>query len=166
MTKSHGNLHEVSFKSLNPMKIPCKSPHVSHVFHPKKHGKSQVFWPFFPGKGGIRPCDQAIPAWLPWLLAIAACTGHMCPESWRFFGRGTRGMFMVHITWFIGICWDLLGFNGIYWDLLGFNGIYWDLSGFNGIYWDLLGFNGSSLGFIGIYDGILMVVYLWHILEY
>ncbi|CAL1142309.1 unnamed protein product [Cladocopium goreaui] len=30
------------------------------------------------GKGGIRPCDQAIPAWLPWLLAIAACTGHMC----------------------------------------------------------------------------------------
>eukprot|EP00913_Durusdinium_trenchii_P023920 g22465.t1 len=30
------------------------------------------------GKGGIRPCDQVIPAWLPWFLAIVACVGHMC----------------------------------------------------------------------------------------
>ena len=30
------------------------------------------------GKGGVRPCDQVIPAWLPWFLAVFACIGHMC----------------------------------------------------------------------------------------
>ena len=75
-------------------------------------------------------------------------------DAWDVYGRYNM------------IYWDLLGFVGVKWDLLGFVGICWGLMGFIGIYWDLLGFNGISLGFIGIYDGILMVVYLWHILEY
>ncbi|CAE7196981.1 GIP [Symbiodinium sp. CCMP2592] len=29
------------------------------------------------GAGGIKPCDQVIPAWLPWVLALIACMGHM-----------------------------------------------------------------------------------------
>ena len=24
--------------------------------------------------GGIRPCDQVVPVWLPWLIALSACT--------------------------------------------------------------------------------------------
>ncbi|CAJ1341719.1 unnamed protein product [Effrenium voratum] len=30
------------------------------------------------GKGGVRPCDQVVPAWLPWILAIFTCLGHAC----------------------------------------------------------------------------------------
>ncbi|CAJ1374520.1 unnamed protein product [Effrenium voratum] len=30
------------------------------------------------GKGGVRPCDQVVPAWLPWILAILTCLGHAC----------------------------------------------------------------------------------------
>ncbi|CAE6930854.1 PSMD12 [Symbiodinium natans] len=29
------------------------------------------------GKGGVKPCDQVIPAWLPWSLALLSCVGHM-----------------------------------------------------------------------------------------
>ncbi|CAE7360195.1 unnamed protein product [Symbiodinium natans] len=29
------------------------------------------------GRMGVRPCDQAIPAWLPWNLALLACALHM-----------------------------------------------------------------------------------------
>eukprot|EP00439_Symbiodinium_sp_Y106_P032742 s303_g3.t3 len=29
------------------------------------------------GRGGVRACDQVVPAWVPWALALLACTGHM-----------------------------------------------------------------------------------------
>ena len=75
---------------------------------PFKSSKSHDFSTLFPGpgKGGIRPCDQAIPAWLPWLLAIAACTGHMCPLSET--ARGGRLVFSMTFekqTWWFS--WDL-----------------------------------------------------------
>ena len=25
------------------------------------------------GAGGLRPCDQLVPVWLPWLVALLAC---------------------------------------------------------------------------------------------
>ncbi|CAE6913568.1 unnamed protein product [Symbiodinium natans] len=29
------------------------------------------------GRGGVRACDQTVPAWLPWILSMLACAGHM-----------------------------------------------------------------------------------------
>ena len=42
------------------------------------------------GKGGIRPCDQVVPAWLPWFLAIVACAGHAC---------------LLAVVLFVCLCW-------------------------------------------------------------
>ncbi|CAJ1435527.1 unnamed protein product [Effrenium voratum] len=29
------------------------------------------------GEGGVRPCDQVVPVWLPWLVALLACACHV-----------------------------------------------------------------------------------------
>lgn len=29
------------------------------------------------GRLGVRPCDQRIPSWMPWSLALLACALHM-----------------------------------------------------------------------------------------
>ncbi|CAK9059329.1 unnamed protein product [Durusdinium trenchii] len=29
------------------------------------------------GEGGVRPCDQIVPVWLPWIVALLACSCHM-----------------------------------------------------------------------------------------
>ena len=163
MKKSHGNLHEVSFKSLNPMKIPWKPPHVSHVFHPKKTWNIPGVLTIFPRKGRHPPLRPSHTGLAPLVAGHCGLHGaHVSRVMKIFWSRDAWDVYGRYNM----IYWDLLGFVGVKWDLLGFVGICWGLMGFIGIYWDLLGFNGISLGFIGIYDGILMVVYLWHILEY
>lgn len=33
-------------------------------------------------EGGVRACDQLVPVWLPWIVALLACASGL---GWKFF---------------------------------------------------------------------------------
>ena len=62
------------------------------------------------GRVGLRACDQAIPAWVPWTLALLACALHM---AWIIIILKARNVFLVFFGDFHWFCEGFVG-GGFY----------------------------------------------------